>query len=88
MLKYYIAYKAETNFVDIVPLANSLSLMLNMPFEMLIDTNHVAQDVAEVGRWGNGEVEVKLTSLDEIPYVLSLINQSFEHQMGNGKLED
>ena len=88
ILKYYIAYKAETNFVDIVPLANSLSLMLNMPFENLYDPEGVAQNVSGLGRWGNGEVEIKINSVGQIPYALSLINQSFEHQMGNGRGEE
>ena len=85
MLKYYIAYKAETNFADIVPLANSLAITLNMPFEKINDPKQIAQNVAGLGHWGNGEVEVRITSLDQIPYVMSLINQSFEHQMGNGQ---
>jgi predicted transport protein len=29
-------------------------------------------------------VEVGLTSLDELPYVMGLVRQSFEKQMGNG----
>lgn len=88
ILKYYIAYKAETNFVDIVPLADSLSLALNMPFENLYDPEGVALNVAGLGHWGNGEVEVKINSVGQIPYALSLINQSFEHQMGNGRGEE
>ena len=31
-LKLYVAYKAETNFVDVVPQAKRLLLTLNMPF--------------------------------------------------------
>ena len=29
-LKFYVAYKAETNFVDVVPQAKQLLLSLNM----------------------------------------------------------
>ncbi|MCY4292196.1 MAG: DUF262 and DUF1524 domain-containing protein, partial [Roseovarius sp.] len=32
LLKFYIAYKAETNFVDVIPLAKNLRLSLNMDF--------------------------------------------------------
>lgn len=35
-------------------------------------------------RWGNGDVEVGLTSLDELPYVMGLVRQSYERQMGDG----
>ncbi|NMA13171.1 MAG: DUF262 domain-containing protein [Chloroflexi bacterium] len=84
-LKLYIAYKAETNFVDIVPLANSLLLMINMPYENINDPEKLTRNVAEISHWGNGEVEFHLSSLDQIPYAMGLINQSFEHQMGNGR---
>ena len=29
-----------------------------------------------MGRWGNGDVEVGLTSMDELPYVMGLVRQS------------
>ena len=35
-----------------------------------------------LGRWGNGDVEVGLTSLDELPYVMGLVRQSFERPDG------
>jgi predicted transport protein len=44
----------------------------------------VARDVTGLGRWGNGDVEVGLSSLEEVPYVMGLIRQSFEKQMGDG----
>jgi len=84
-LKLYIAYKAETNFVDVVPQASRLRLALNMQFHELHDPRGIAKDVTNLGRWGNGDVEVGLTSLEDLPYVLGLIRQSFEKQMGNGE---
>jgi uncharacterized protein with ParB-like and HNH nuclease domain/predicted transport protein len=83
-LKRYVAYKAETNFVDVVPQAKRLRLSLNMPFSEVNDPKGRCKDVSGVGRWGNGEVEVGLSSLDEVPYVMGLVRQSFDRQMGNG----
>ncbi len=83
-LKLYVAYKAETNFVDIVPQASQLRLSLNMPFAEINDPHGMCVNVAGKGRWGNGEVEVKLRKEQEIPYVLGLIRQSLERQLGNG----
>ena len=40
-----------------------------------------------INRWGNGDVEVGLGELHELPYVMSLVRQSFEKQMGNGEVE-
>ncbi|WP_319549517.1 DUF262 domain-containing protein [Desulfogranum marinum] len=83
-LKLYIAYKAETNFVDVVPQAKRLRLSLNVSFHEITDPAGVCKDVANLGRWGNGDVEVGLSSLEDIPYVIGLVRQSFEKQMGNG----
>ena len=85
-LKLYVAYKAETNFVDIVPQAKRLRLSLNMAFHEINDPGGICKDVSNVGRWGNGDVEVGLQSVEEIPYVLSLIRQSFEKQIGNNEI--
>ncbi|KFF32147.1 hypothetical protein G039_0331325 [Pseudomonas aeruginosa VRFPA01] len=83
VLKLYIAYKAETNFVDMVPQAKRLLLSLNMPFHEIDDPKGLCRDVTNLGRWGNGDVEVVFTSHDELPYVMGLIRQSFDRQMGD-----
>ncbi len=83
-LKLYVAYKAETNFVDVVPQAKRLRLSLNVPFSEINDPRGLCKDVSGLGRWGNGDVEVGLASLEEIPYVMGLVRQSLERQMGNG----
>ena len=83
-LKHYVAYKAETNFVDVVPQVKRLQLSLNMEFHELHDLRGLAKDVTNLGRWGNGNVEIGLRSTDEMPYVIGLVRQAFEKQMGNG----
>ena len=86
-LKLYVAYKAEPNFVDIVPQAKRLRLSINLDFHELYDPRKMAKDVTNVGRWGNGNVEVALASEDEIPYIMGLVRQAFEKQMGNEEVE-
>lgn len=81
-LKFYIAYKAETNFVDIVPQAKRLLLIINLPFSDVEDPKGICRDITNIGRWGNGNVELGINSLDEIPYAMGIIRQSFESQMG------
>ena len=83
-LKLYVAYKAETNFVDIVAQAERLRISINLDFHELHDPRKLAKDVTGMGRWGNGNVEVKFDSLDDIPYIMGLARQGFERQMGNG----
>jgi uncharacterized protein with ParB-like and HNH nuclease domain/predicted transport protein len=81
-LKLYVAYKAETNFVDVVPQAKQLRLSLNMDFAEVSDPKGLCKDVSGLGRWGNGDVEVRLSELDELPYVTGLVRQSLEKQLG------
>jgi predicted transport protein len=86
-LKLYVAYKAETNFVDIVPQAKRLRLSLNISFVKINDPKGLCKDVSALGRWGNGDVEVGLSSIKELPYVMGLIRQALEAQMGQDDLD-
>lgn len=86
-LKLYVAYKAETNFVDIVPQKSRRRLSLNMQFHELHDPKGIAKDVTSLGRWGNGDVEVSLSKSDEFPYIMGLVRQAFEKQMGDSESE-
>ena len=80
----YVAYKAETNFVDVEPQSKRLKLFLNIPFADLNDSRGIARDVTNIGTWGNGDVEVIFDNLEEIPYIMSLVRQSFERQISAG----
>ena len=86
-LKIYVAYKAETNFVDVVPQASQLRLSLNIRFHELHDPKGLATDVTNLGHWGNGDAEIKLSEPGELRYVIGLVRQAFEKQMGNGDSE-
>lgn len=83
-LKLYVAFKAETNFADVIPQASRLLVSINMPFHDLNDPRGIARDVTNLGRWGNGDSEVVLDSLDNVAYVVGLVRQALERQMGNG----
>ena len=82
-LKLYVAYKAETNFADVVPQAKQFRISLNMRYADISDPKGLCKDVSGLGRWGNGDVEVRLSNAEEIPYVIGLIRQSLERQLGN-----
>ena len=87
VLKLYVAYKAETNFIDVIPLKSRLRIMFNMRFHELHDPKQIGRDVTNLGRWGNGDVEVDFNDSDQMPYIMSLVRQSFEKQMGDGELD-
>jgi uncharacterized protein with ParB-like and HNH nuclease domain/predicted transport protein len=81
--KLYIAFKADTNFVDVVPQKSRLRLALNLPFTQLKDPNGLAKDVTGLGRWGNGDVEVGLDSEAKLDEVMKLIQQAYQWQLVN-----
>lgn len=86
--KHYIAYKAETNFVDIEPQMKRLSLIINLGFLELSDRKKMAKDVTGRGKLGNGDVKVILEREEDIPYVMSLIRQAFDKQTSGSGLEE
>ena len=81
--KTYIAYKAETNFCDVAAQTRQLKLWLNLPFKEISDPRGLARDVTNIGHAGNGDVEVALDDLEQLPYAMGLIRQSFENQMSD-----
>ena len=70
-----------------MPQKSRLRLSLNMKFHEIYDPRGLCKDVTNLGRWGNGDVEVALSSPEDLPYVLGLVRQAFEKQMGNGEAE-
>ncbi|WQZ35307.1 DUF262 and DUF1524 domain-containing protein [Helicobacter pylori] len=78
----YISYKFSKNFVDIVAQTKDLKLYLNMKFNELQDEKNLARDMTNKGHLGNGNIEVKLETKENIPYCLGLIKQALEKQIG------
>lgn len=75
--KLYIAFKSQTNFVDVVPQKKRLRLSLNMEFDKIKDPKGICNDVSGLGRWGNGDVEVGLDNLNDLDYIMELVQQAF-----------
>lgn len=80
-LKQYVAYKAETNIVDVIPLSKRLRIILNIRLSELDDPKNKCRDISKIGHWGNGHVEVSLSTLEDLPYVIGLVRQALEKQL-------
>jgi predicted transport protein len=80
ILKLYIAYKAN-QLRRHCSSGQATPPQLNMPFPELDDPKGMASNVAGIGRWGNGDFEIGVATLDEVPYALGLILQSLERQL-------
>lgn len=81
-LKWYVSYKAETLFLVVVPRAKGLRIGFKMLFSQINDPEGFCRNVTGLGHWGACDVEILLKSLDELPYVLGLVRQSLENQLG------
>ena len=79
--KLYIAFKAYTNFVDVVPQKSRLRLSLNVAVADILDPKGLCKDVSNLGRWGNGDVEVGISNMNELDDIMELIQQAFDKQM-------
>ena len=82
-MKHYIAYKAETNFVDVSPRSKQLILNLNIELNELDDPRGLCRDISQIGHFGTGFVEAKFRSLDQLPYMVGLARQALEKQLGD-----
>ena len=80
-LKLYVAFKAETNFVDVIPQKSKLLLSLNIPAAEIVDPRGIARDVSKISRWGNGPYEVELSENSDFDYVFGLVRQAFDNQL-------
>lgn len=78
--KQYVAYKAVTNFADVIPQKSNLKLYLNLPFDGIDDPEQLCRDVSQIGHWGNGDIEVSLSSSELLDDVLYLVLQAFDFQ--------
>lgn len=79
--KLYIAYKLDTNFVDIVIQKQRLRISVNMKFADIFDPNGICRDITGLGRWGNGDVELFLDHTSEVDQVMEIIEQSYNAQV-------
>lgn len=76
----YIAYKLATNFVDVVFLKDSLKLFFNIPSGKLDDPHNLARDLTkpkQIGHWGNGDYEARVSRKEDIEKIMELIKQSY-----------
>ena len=79
--KLYIAFKAQTNFVDVVPQKSKLRLSLNMDFENIKDPKNLCRDISWFKKWDNCNVEVNLACASQLDDIIELVEQAFDEQM-------
>ena len=78
--KQYVAYKLDTNFVDVVFQKSRLRISINMKFSEINDPNGICKDITGLGRWGNGDAELYMEHQDELDQIMEIVKQSFNAQ--------
>jgi predicted transport protein len=76
--KLYVSYRHGKNFAEVQLMAKGLKLHLDILTAELDDPRKIVRDMSGLGHWGTGDTEVKVNSLDEVEYVLGLVEQSYQ----------
>ena len=79
--KSYIGYSMNTTFAAIFPRAKRLRLLLNLPFSDIEDPQGLCRDMTHINGWG--DVEVGISAVDELDYIMFLIQQAFDRQLAD-----
>jgi predicted transport protein len=77
--KQTIGFKVDNNiFCDVVLQGKGLKVYLNLKSGDLQDQKKIARDVSNVGHWGNGSYEIRISDLEDIDYIISLLKQALK----------
>ena len=77
--KLYIAYKLDSNFVDVIVQRQGLRLSIVMPFDQINDPNGICVDQTGQGHWGNGDIRVDITPGMNIDWIMGLVEQAYRY---------
>lgn len=79
--KHYIAYKYDyINFAEIIIYKWSITVILDIPPELLQDEKQLSENISDKGSWGTGNVRIKIQDDNNYEYILDLIRQSFDNE--------
>ena len=76
----YVGFKRKSNFVDITVQKKNLWLWINLQKGTLDDPKGITRDVSDIGHYGNGDYDLKVTQESDLDYIMFLINQSYKNQ--------
>ncbi len=79
ILKYYIVFKINNNFVEIVPQKRRLKILLDIPISDLDDPQNICEDITDKGRHGTGVTVTYLKREKDVYYMMKLIKQAYEY---------
>jgi predicted transport protein len=77
-LKLYTAYRRIKNFACIVIQKKAVILYLSLPPKTVPMEEGFIRDVSGIGHWATGDVEITITSMDQLRKIESLLSRAYE----------
>jgi len=76
--KMYVSYKHGKNFCEVRVQAKALWIWLDIYQSDLDDPYNLTRDVTNIGHYGTGFVDLKLSSISDLDKVVNLVEQSYK----------
>ena len=79
-LKYYVAFKRIKNFacVEVHPKSGNILIYVKVDPSSIALEKGFTRDVRDVGHYGTGDLEIKVSTLDDFKKAMPLIEKSYE----------
>ncbi len=59
-----------------------------MNFPEIDDHRGLCRDLTNISSWANGNIEVGFERMEDLPYIIGLVRQSLELQLGEEEQRD
>jgi predicted transport protein len=79
--KFYVAYKLAKNIACLEVHKKKITIFLSLDYEQGMP--EFARDVSNIGHYGTGNLEISVSSLDELEMAKPFIEQSYRRAGGN-----
>jgi len=81
VLKYYVAYKLNRNFAEIVIQNKGMRVHVDISKAEINDPKNKLEDVSDKGHWATGQLKMRVDTLEDIDYCMDIIKQSYDSQL-------
>jgi predicted transport protein len=79
--KKYITYQLNRNLISFVIQSSAINVYLAIHSKDLNDSAQIVQDCSGIGHWSTGLTRFKVNSLEDIPYAVGLMKQTYEKNL-------
>lgn len=75
--KYYIGYRTQQGFLFVHLQQSQIKIHIIIHKSKLNDPKGLARDVTKIGHYGGGCTELVFDKMEDIPYIMTLVEQSY-----------